>query len=943
MTPALHNWRTASARATHDKKASARLFLLSVFLFQYLSFSSTHAQITLDGSLGPQGALTGPNYTIDANVGKQVGGNLFHSFGEFKVNTAESATFTGPNTVDNIIGRVTGGNPSLIDGTIRSTIPDANLYLVNPSGVLFGPNASLDVGGSFHMSTADYLKLGENGRFDAITLSDSLLTSAPPEAFGFLAPNPAPISIQGSQLAVPEGKALSVVGGDLQITGGKLFAPSGQINLASVASSGEVIPNTPGQSADLHVASFSRLGRIEMSDGANIQSSGQAGGSVVIRGGQLLVDRSDIGADTRGDVDGSTTGVDINVQGDAIFTQEAFVSALGHGSGRVGDINIEADNVAIRDGAAFLSRTAGPTDGGLVKIAARDSLIVSGPVSFVGTLTTEQGRNGGDIVLSAMELTVEKGGAVQTATDVWMTDQGAGDAGDVVVEAGRVTLRDGGSRLSSITAGAGQGGDIAISADESVLVTGQTRHNAAVIATLAANSGNAGHIQIATPDLRLEGGFISVATQGAGRAGNIEIDTARAQFTDGAIIDSSTLGSGQGGEIVLNATESISLSGFSLDNEPNLISSVAFRSGNAGSIRLTTPDLTVSQGTLSALSAGTGNAGAIELQVKNASFTGTGAVVGGNMNRDAGRIDSSSFGTGLGGNVKITADNSFVLAGNGSGIFSDTGGSGRGGDINLHACQVQLTEAAAISASSTNTGDAGNITILATDTFRSEHGTIATAATSENGGNIILGAGSLAHLSDSQIIATVAGGQGNGGNITIEPTSTVLNRSTITANAFGGPGGNVRITSDVFLASPNSSVTASSALGVDGLVDIQSPITSISGSFAHMRQMSRFEWQRHAEGFLLPLGEKVRMRGKETARHLFIQAKTTGERSTSCRPNWQKQLRGKMSILSRHIKDKGKEDAIYATTKHQTSSDERAGFACFCLLHGSGKGTGDTV
>jgi filamentous hemagglutinin family protein len=242
----------------------------------------THAQITLDGSLGPKGALAGPDDTIRADMGKQVGGNLFHSFGKFNVNTKESATFTGPNNVDNIIGRVTGGSRSFIDGTLRSAIPDANLYLVNPSGVMFGPHASLDIDGSFHVSTADYLKLGDNGRFNATTPSDSLLTSAPPEAFGFLNSNPAPISIQDSKLAVPEGEILSVIGGNLQITGNKeakgnqLAAPSGQINLASVGSSGEVVHNPIGESANLNVDSFSRLGRIELSNGTTIQSSGQA-------------------------------------------------------------------------------------------------------------------------------------------------------------------------------------------------------------------------------------------------------------------------------------------------------------------------------------------------------------------------------------------------------------------------------------------------------------------------------------------------------------------------------------------------------------------------------------------------------------------------------------------------------------------------------------------
>ena len=150
------------------------------------AFSSLcHAQITLDGSLGPRGVLNGPHYTISDRVGQIRGPNLFHSFGQFNLSHGESATFTGPNTISNILSRVTGGNPSSIDGTIRSQIPGAHLYVLNPSGVLLGPNASLDVSGSFHVSTADYLRLADGVQFHANLSRHSVLTVAPPAAFGF--------------------------------------------------------------------------------------------------------------------------------------------------------------------------------------------------------------------------------------------------------------------------------------------------------------------------------------------------------------------------------------------------------------------------------------------------------------------------------------------------------------------------------------------------------------------------------------------------------------------------------------------------------------------------------------------------------------------------------------------------------------------------------------
>ncbi len=121
--------------------------------------------ITIDGRFSPVQTLAGPNYAIGASLGKQVGSNLFHSFGKFGLATGESAAFSGPAAISNIIGRVTGGNLSSIDGKIQSTIAGANLFLINPSGIVFGPHATVNVSGAFHASTADYLKMTDGARF----------------------------------------------------------------------------------------------------------------------------------------------------------------------------------------------------------------------------------------------------------------------------------------------------------------------------------------------------------------------------------------------------------------------------------------------------------------------------------------------------------------------------------------------------------------------------------------------------------------------------------------------------------------------------------------------------------------------------------------------------------------------------------------------------------
>jgi filamentous hemagglutinin family protein len=113
------------------KKASVwvvRIFCL--LFFELLVSSASHAGITLDGTMGAKGPLAGPQYTITSGMGQQMKGNLFHSFSTFNVNKWESATFTGPSSILNIISRVTGGNPSSIDGLVRSTIQGANFYFI---------------------------------------------------------------------------------------------------------------------------------------------------------------------------------------------------------------------------------------------------------------------------------------------------------------------------------------------------------------------------------------------------------------------------------------------------------------------------------------------------------------------------------------------------------------------------------------------------------------------------------------------------------------------------------------------------------------------------------------------------------------------------------------------------------------------------------------------
>src|SRR4051812_18980534 len=184
-----------------------------------LAAGPVQAQIITDGSVGPKVSLHGGEIEIGANLGTRTGDNLFHSFEKFGIATGQTATFTGPGDIKNVISRVTGGEISNIDGELASKVGQADLYFLNPAGVMFGPNATLDVPGSFHVSTAHELRFADGVRFSALDKTGSGLTVAAPEAFGFLDMPPGRITVDRSQLQIKPGKAFSLVGGDIDIAG----------------------------------------------------------------------------------------------------------------------------------------------------------------------------------------------------------------------------------------------------------------------------------------------------------------------------------------------------------------------------------------------------------------------------------------------------------------------------------------------------------------------------------------------------------------------------------------------------------------------------------------------------------------------------------------------------------------------------------------------------
>jgi filamentous hemagglutinin family protein len=808
------------------------LFLfLSGVIFNYALTTSSHAQITLDGSLGAGGPVasgtlsdgTFTDYLITSDLGKQVGSNLFHSFGKFSIETGKSGTFTGPGTINNVIGRVTGGEMSNIDGVLRSTIDSANLFLLNPAGVLFGPNASLDIKGSFHVSTADYIRLGEDGIVHADISKESLLTIAPPSAFGFLSGNPASITIEESKLIVPEDTILSVVGGDVQVEGATLEAPSGQINLASVASMGEV----PVNLSDLKMDTVNSLGEVMVSD-ALIQASGNGGGTVVIRGGQLIIDDSYVFADTEGNMDGAPTGIDVQVAEDVVLTNETYVTTDVLGAGDAGNIQVTANSVEVSNSTTLGSRAISGSSGnaGRMTITATE---VTASDSYISTYTSGQGNAGAiEMEVDRLKLT----DSAQIYTNAFSSS--SGQAGPITVTAREAITIDGYySGLYTDTSSVGNAGAINLNTDRLTLTDGARIRSAAY---RVSSTGDAGPITIkATEEVAASGSYISAYTSGHGDAGAINLDTGRLTLTDGARIRSDAYrgSTGQAGPITVTAREAINIDGIysglnaatssvrnggainletkrlTLTDRAEIISA-AYRGskGHAGPITITATEEVAAGGSyISAYTFGQGDAGAINLDVDRLKLTGGAQIY----------TNAFSSSSGQAGAISVTAREAINIEGSSSGLYTSTYSVGNAGAINLDTRKLTLTDSARIDSRAYrySTGHAGPITITAKEVTTSDSYISAYTRSQGNAGDINLKVDRLFLTNDGEISAGIYyTGTGRGGTVRVMATDSINLDGRFTLITVGARGtGAIGSPGEVIMEAKRITITGGAQIG----------------------------------------------------------------------------------------------------------------------------------
>lgn len=725
--------------------------------FENLSSSSVSAQIIPDTTLPTNSSINNQNSTITITGGTQAGSNLFHSFEQFSNPTGNTAYFNNIGNIQNIISRVTGSSVSNIDGLLQAN-GTANLFLLNPNGIIFGSNARLNIGGSFIGSTATSIKFADNTEFNAKAPQDKpLLSVNVPIGLNFTG-SAGSINVQntghtqlidatsvasftqvgGGPGQSPNGlrsqanKTIALIGGDVIFEGGVITAPSGWIEVGSVDSGIVNLALTSGKIAFDYTA--------------------------------------------------------VNSFQDIHLVKQSLLDASGE---FFGDIHIQGRNITFTDGSLALIANLERLNPGAIRIDATETLDMTGITSFniqpsLGTLK---------IVRGLSTITVSGKGA------------------DIIISA-KNFIGQGSEVISPIAFGFGNSGDLIINSTDSVEILGSAANETSGI-----------------------GSVFGTVTYGNGEAGDVTLSTKRLRLDKGGTLESLTFGKGGAGEVIVSASEFLKISGgqaYDLILQrtsdglpdvanaipaflPSSILSQSLSSGNAGDIKVSTSQLTIENGgrlTASALVSGASSN--ITINASDAiDVIGSGSV---NQSLNASTITSSvgtvdpylnfiynirQAPTGSTGSVKINTGSLNLRNGGQVSVRND--GVGKAGDVEINANSIKLDNQAGITASS-QSGQGGNIEI--------------------NSDDLLL----LRHNSQITTSAGNARSAGDGGQINISTNFIIAPSSEnndITANAFEGRGGNIKITAQGIFGiesrprlTPLSDITASSALGINGTVQI---------------------------------------------------------------------------------------------------------------------------
>ncbi len=547
------------------------------------------AQITPDGTLPNNTSVTREGNTFNITGGTQAGGNLFHSFGEFSVNTGGTASFNNALDIQNIISRVTGGSVSNINGIIR-TLGTANLFLINPNGIIFGENAELNLGGSFVGTTASAISFGNQGFFSASNPeSSSSLLTVNPSALLFNQIQTA--SIQNNSIAysgfnafsnsiasglrVPDGKSLLLVGGDIIMNGGRLYAFGGHIDLGGLKGAGTIGLNLYGNNLSLSFSNSLERSNVFLSRGAFAYVAPGDGGSIAVNTRNLeMTERSYLFAGIESELgsDNSNAGnIEVNATGVINLNNKSFIrnQVLGKVRGQAGNININANTLLVKDGAQVIASTLGVGKGGNLTVDAQD-------VQIIGRNT-----NGNSSSLFA-----------------YAESNSTGDAGNLTIKTNTLLVKDG-AQVSVSTLGAGKGGNLTVDAQD-VQIIGRSANGqvgSALFADAQPNSiGDAGNLTIKTNTLLVkDGAQVITGTFGAGKGGNLTVDaqdvqiigrSANIQFTSGLFASAQLGSTGNAGDLTIKTNT------LSVQDEAG-ITVQSLGTGTAGNLTIDAPSISL--------------------------------------------------------------------------------------------------------------------------------------------------------------------------------------------------------------------------------------------------------------------------------------------------------------------------------------------------------------
>jgi filamentous hemagglutinin family protein len=748
------------------------------------------AQIIPDGTQSTQvmvspAADTGDRWRIQG--GDRAGGNLFHSFREFSIPTGSVAEFENAPDVVRILGRVTGGRLSNIDGTIRAA-GGADLFLINPAGFVFGPHAELAIGGAFLASTAEAIAFADGSSFSAVAPEVApVLTMTVPVGLQ-LGQTPGAILNQAQRLDVDQnplglevlpGRSLALVGGEVWFAGGGVNAPGGDLTLTGLAAAGTVglSQPTPGAIALTLPPAVPRA-NITL-DGGRAAVRGTGGGTLTVigdrvrllNGGRLIAGTTGPGA--AGDLRVTARSLDLmGTQPNRTIASALNNSSLGETSGAAGSVIVTAGQV-VADQAVIFSATEGTGRAGSVRLqvetlAARDSTIATasfgagdtGDVliqgqrvqftggSEVGTLGLGSGRVGDVQVVASEGLTVQgRSPSGETPSRITTSSEGSGAAGRVILRSPVVEIRAGALVIAN-TLGTGSVGGITIEAPQRLTVSGFGLHP-----QLAPEVGG---LRFGSSITTSTGFSLDAPANVNGNTGDIAIATGHLTLADGGTISSLTNRAGRAGDITVQA-DTVEAIGATNPGGPysqaSGLSVNTFRQGQAGTMTIAANRVTLRDGAqIAATGSGSGDAGAIAIRAQTVEVIGT--TPGG---LPASAIAADTLGLELADFLdRSSAAPAPVLSptlGNDPRLVDSVPrepATGRGGNIRIEADRLVARDGGIISASTGGSGAAGTITVMAREVLFQGTGPISADSIDRSG----LFAGTV--------------GSGDGGQITVD-------------------------------------------------------------------------------------------------------------------------------------------------------------------------------